>query len=353
MENSLFLPINSGSLAHFFSKAIILPAKYFKNKPEDIQSRFADSLLLSKNKWVKNSDCSIEVILTNTEVENLIKVSDNFLLYNNPIPISRIKSVCFLDTKQKETIIWNINNGAAFIPERIVTVEDIKNEDFISDNEINDLNEHKITSELLDKIKRFDIILGGFAFMRLGGESFMNYSENYFSTLSYFNKLIEEQTQKAEKEKGLKFSKKYTGLFSTNESEWSKWQQYIFKNIVSQDVETLAVKEGIKLEKEFGFLKIESINPSSHLYELAILATYGDRKDKSADDLVTDLVNGTIYPEKIEDVSILFGLNNGYSKLRNKYKGKEKDKNVKFTLDCKLDYYVIESTLKGNYLIKD
>ncbi len=343
MENLLFLPINSGSLAHYFSKAIILPAKYFKNKPEDIQSRFGDSLLFSKSKWVKNSDCSIEVILTNTEVENLKKVSDNFLLYNNPIPVSRIKSVCFLDSKQKETIIWNINNGAAFIPESIVCVEKNRNEDLISDDEIENLNEYKTTSEFLDKIKRFDIILGGFAFMRLGGKSFMNYSKNYFSTLSYFNKLIEEQTLKAEKEKGLKFSNKYTGLFSTNESEWSKWQQYIFKNIDSQEVESLALKEGIKLEKEFGFLKIESINPSSHFYELAILATYGDRKDKSADDLVTDLANGTIYPEKVEDVSILFGLNNGYSKLRNKYKSPEKDNNVKFTLDCKLDYYIIES----------
>jgi hypothetical protein len=36
-------------------------------------------------------------------------------------------------------------------------------------------------------------------------------------------------------------------------------------------------------------------------------------------------------------------LNNGYSKLRNKYKGPVKDSNVKFTLDSKLDYYIIES----------
>jgi hypothetical protein len=79
------------------------------------------------------------------------------------------------------------------------------------------------------------------------------------------------------------------------------------------------------------------------LYELAILATYGDRKNKSADNLVTDLSNGTIAPEKVEDVSILFGLNNGYSKLRNKYKGAVKDNNVKFTLESKLDYYIIES----------
>lgn len=343
MENSFYIPINSGSLAHYFSKAIILPAKYFTNKPDDIQNRFADSLLLSESKWVKNSDCSIEVVLTDTEIKDLYKVSEHFFLYNTPIPISRVKSVCFLDAKQKETTIWNINNGAAFIPESIVSVEKSRDVEGLSENEINAGNEYKSTSELSDKIKRFDIILGGFAFMRLGGKSFMNYSENYFSTLSYFNKLIEEQTQNAAKEKGLKFSNKYTGLFSKHESEWSKWQQYIYQNLDAQEIEALADKEGVKVEKKLGLLKIDSINPSSHLYELAILATYGDRKNKSADNLVTDLTNGTIFPEKAEDVSILFGLNNGYSKLRNKYKGPVKDSNVKFTLESKLDYYIIES----------
>jgi hypothetical protein len=199
MENSFYIPINSGSLAHYFSKAIILPAKYFTNKPDDIQNRFAESLLLSESKWVRNSDCSIEVVLTDTEIKDLSKVSEHFFLYNTPIPISRVKSVCFLDAKQKETTIWNINNGAAFIPESIVSVEKSKDFEVHSDSEISADNEFKTTSELSDKIKRFDIILGGFAFMRLGGKSFMNFSENYFSTLSYFNKLIEEQTLNAAK----------------------------------------------------------------------------------------------------------------------------------------------------------
>lgn len=343
MENSFYIPINSGSLAHYFSKAIILPAKYFTNKPDDIQNRFADSLLLSESKWVRNSDCSIQVVLTDTEAKELSKVSDHFFLYNTPIPISRVKSVCFLDAKQKETTIWNINNGAAFIPESIVSVEKNRDVEVLSDSEINSGNQFKTTSELSDKIKRFDIILGGFAFMRLGGKSFMNYSENYFSTLSYFNKLIEEQTLNAAKEKGLEFSSKYTGLFSKQESEWSKWQQYIYQNLDAQEIEALADKEGVKVEKKLGLLKIDSINPNSHLYELAILATYGDRKNKSVDNLVTDLTNGTIFQEKAEDVSILFGLNNGYSQLRNKYKGTIKDSNVKFTLESKLDYYIIES----------
>lgn len=249
MENSFYIPINSGSLAHYFSKAIILPAKYFTNKPEDIQNRFADSLLLSAGKWVRNCDCSIEVVLTEAEVQELSKISDHFYLYNIPIPISRVKSIFFLDAKQKETTIWNINNGAAFVPDSIVSVENNRGIEILSDAEIEAGNEFKSIAELSDKIKRFDIILGGFAFMRLGGKSFMNYSENYFSTLSYFNKLIEEQTLNAEKDKGLKFSNKYIGLFSKQESEWTKWQQYIYQNLDAQEIEVLAKKEGINIEK--------------------------------------------------------------------------------------------------------
>ncbi len=87
----------------------------------------------------------LEVVLTDTEVKELSKVSEHFSLYNTPIPISRVKSVCFLDAKQKETTIWNINNGAAFIPESIVSVEKSRDVEMLSDSEINAGNEFKST----------------------------------------------------------------------------------------------------------------------------------------------------------------------------------------------------------------
>jgi hypothetical protein len=343
MNNSFYIPINSNSLPHYFSKAIILPAKYFSNKPEDVQDRFSDSILLSKSKWTKNTDCSIEVVLTDLEIKELNKKSDNFFELNIPIPISRVKSVWFLSSKQMETTIWNINNGAAFVPEHIIQVEQNKNPNFESDENISLSKESSTSKEIAEKINRFDILLGGFAFMKLGGKPFMNYSENYFSTLSFFNKLIEEQTAKAAREKGLKFSNKYLGLFSKNDSEWSKWQHYIYQNVDAKDVEEIANKEGVKVEKKLGFIKLELISTDTHLFEIAILATYGDRKSKSTDNLVTDLCNGVVASEKAEDVSLVFGLNNGYSKFRNKFKTTEKERSVKFKLESKLDYYTIES----------
>jgi lipoprotein-anchoring transpeptidase ErfK/SrfK len=343
MENTFFIPIQSNCLAHYFSKAIILPSNLFENRPEDIQSKFHDSILLSKSKWVKNTDCSIEIILTQPEIKELFKLTENFYQYNRPIPISRVKQIHFLSGEQKEVTIWNINDGAAFIPEKLIAVEQNDNINYVSDEGLKKNFVKEIDNSIEKKIKQFDTILGGFAFMKLGGKSFMNYSENYFSTLSHFNKLIEEQTNNATKEKGLKLNSKFISLFSTTNSEWSKWQKYIHQNVETQDIENLAEIEGIKIEKKFGLIKLDSIIISSHLYDIAVLAIYGENKNKTTDDLVTDLSNEAIPHEKSESVCLLFGLNNGYSRFRNKYKTANQERIVKFKLESKLDYYTIES----------
>lgn len=346
MEQIFYIPINSGNLAHYLSKALILPAKYFSNRLEDIQSKLEYSVLLSKSKWIKNSDCSIEVVLTEDELKEVKNISDNFSKLEIPLPISRIKKVFFLDNKQKETTVWNINNGAAFIPEHLISIEKANvefSEDIFLSKEVSNIS----TIEIESKINRFNTALGGFAFMKVGGKIWdnvsMEFSENYFITLSNFNKLIEEQTLKAEKEKGLYFNKKYIGLFSTNDSEWSKWQPYIYKNIALLNVEEIAEKEGVKIEKKLGLINIDSIEKTTHLYDIAILATYGESKNKSVDDLVNSLHNGIIPESKKEDIALLFGLNTGYSKFRNKYKSNNREYTVKFQLDSKLDFYTIES----------
>lgn len=346
MEQTYYIPISSGSLAHYLSRALILPSKYFSNKPDDIQNKLEHSILLSKNKWVKNSDCSIEIVLTSEELKETENLTENLLQLNIPMPISRIKKVYFLDDKQMETTVWNINNGAAFIPQHL-TIAEKPNVTFCDDDFTPKETLSSTNNEIEKKANRFDTALGGFAFMKVGGKDFgntsMEFSENYFITLSTFNKVIEEQTLKAEKEKDLNFNRKYLGLFSVNNSEWSKWQPYIYKNVELQDVEEIAEKDSIKIDKKLGLLDTSSIDKQSHLYDIAILATYGDRKNKSTDDLVNGLHNGIIPESKVEDISLLFGLNSGYTKLRNKYKSSSREYYVKFKLDTKLDYYTIES----------
>jgi hypothetical protein len=346
MERKFYLPTHSGSVAHYFNRAIILPSKYYTNKPDDIQNYFENSIILSLKKWSKNSDCVLEVVLTEIEINELEKVRDNLFLSKFPIPASRVKRIWFANRNQMETTIWNINNGAAFIPERLVEVDENFDLDACDEIEFDEKIELSSKDEFYDKVKYYDLVLGGLAFMRIGCESNTNYSFNYFSTLSFFNRLIEEQTIKASIEKEFKFSNKFVGLFSKNESEWFRWRKYIFQNIELHDIEALAEEEGVKIERKLGAIKIDSINVNSRLYELAILATYGNSKNKSADNLVSDLTSGVINSEKVEDVAILFGLNTGYSKLRNKYKGVKKESVVKFNLESKLDYYTIESVFQ-------
>ncbi|MBS1685365.1 MAG: hypothetical protein JSS76_11435 [Bacteroidetes bacterium] len=353
--STYYIPISSENLAHYYSKALILPAALYANRKEDIQNRVSDSILLSNKKWINGCDCSLEIVLTEAEMQFVGKLDEVFSELAIPIPITRVKAIFFLTEAQKETTLWNINNTTAYVPQTLVHIDKTKDVPIIADRITSPTLTRK--NEFRDKINRYDTILGGFAFMKLGGKNFMNFSENYFSTLSFFNKVIEDETRKAEREGQIKFSEKYYGLFSTkNESTWSKWLHYIFNDVTQSDVEKLAGVEGIKVQKTLGFLNLKSINTESHLYEIAVLSIYGDKKPKSLDNLVTDMNNGLLDENKKEDISFLVGLHNGYSKLRNKYRIAGKDFPVKYTFESKLDYYTIESLyqfaffgIKGNY----
>src|SRR5579863_4540445 len=227
VDKTYFIPIDSNSLAHYFGRAIILPSKYYSNKKSDIQDNYKDSILLSLRKWVLLADCSLEVVLTEKESESLSALSDSFFKCHFPIPISRVVSVYFLNSEQGKITQWNINAGAAFIPNRIMKFESAANVDFHSGLESGNLPGGEESQDMSRKIKYFDHILGGLAFMRLGGDSLMNYSENYFSTLSYFSKRITDELKNAELETGIKDPGKYFGIFVRSNNIWEKYQAFL------------------------------------------------------------------------------------------------------------------------------
>lgn len=345
MTSAFFIPTKSDSLAHYFSRGLILPSKFYSNKPDDLQDTFANyGLLISSSKWIDNSDCSLEIVFTPQEINQLIEISAEFFIFQNCIPISRIKSIYFLNEDQKDTTIWNIENGTAFVPRQLLKVEDLQTGSLeaLNRTEMNTLTE--LPNDLIDKSRRFDVALGAFAFMRIKKKSDQTFNDKYISTLSYFNKLIAEQLEKAANDGKTVVDNRYVGLFSTKiQSEWSKWLPYLFKNVEQEDFLRIAAQEGVRVDRKLGLIKIDSIPVTSHLYELAILSTYGNSKRKSIEDLIADLEHGTIPQEKIEDVSITFGMNNGYSKFRNAYKLGSTQYVIKFRLESKLEYYIIES----------
>jgi len=178
-ENIYYLSIRSSSLPHYFGKALILPSRFYKNRPSDIQNINSDYLVLSKKKFLNDSNCSIELVLDEEEVNYLTKIEDdNTFLYSNPIPISRVKKVYFIDEEQKLKTIDNINKGTAFIPmtlSKVIEEESISRDIIVKDT-------FNYSPELESKIKTYHHILGGLSFARytLNGE----YSKNYFLSIA-------------------------------------------------------------------------------------------------------------------------------------------------------------------------
>jgi hypothetical protein len=346
-SQSYYLPIGSNSLPHYFGKAIILPARYFENKAADIQNRASNGILLCTKRWVKNADCSLEVLLTDQEQSSLLKVSEHFSIYLSPLPISRIKSVNFLNELQGKTTVWNVNNGAAFIPDRLVKVS--QPVEVVSDDELSNFKGPDDVSDFSKKAKYYDHLLGGISLMRIAGEPYMNYSQNYFPTIGYFNTRIKEEAKKAEAENKTKYTEDFSGIFVKSDNRWGKWQTYFYQNVDVQEVESLATAEGIKVQKKLGIPQLESVNSNSVIYDLLVLSIYGESKNKSIDTFVSDVVNGVIPENKKEELSLLVGLNNGYSNLRNRYKFSNSNQVVKFELNSQLDYYIIESIFQAAF----
>lgn len=344
-SKKLYLPINPTGLAHYFSKALICPVKYFDNRPEDIQNTFSEFLLISDEIYLNNSECSLEIILTNEEQENIINIFPGIYLYSKPVPVTRVKKIYFKDEEKKKITLWDINNGAAFIPENLTEIK-------ISEGKLVNLFNSPVIENpdklWKDEIRTFNRYLGGFAFMRLGGESYMNYSENYFKTLSYFNAVIEKDFKKALKNSHLNTSAvigesdSYIGAF-TGDKSWIKLINIINSRIDDNVAENVAKERNIKVEKQLGLINFQNLNKDTIVYITAVLATYGEGKRKKTEDLILDLYNGKISEEKREGLALAYGLHYGYSCLRNYYNLNTGKKILKYKLTGKLDYYTIES----------
>jgi len=331
-----YLPIASFNLGHYFSKGCICPTRYISNRNEDIQNRFENSLLLGRKKFTSKTTCSLEIVLTDKEFKSVKNISNNFFLANIVLPISRVKSIFFKTEEQKDKTLWNIRDGAAFIPDEIVHID--SNNELADTNEIISVHYKSDSKNWENKIELFDKLLGGFALMRLGGKSWMNYSKNYFYTLSLINKLIKEQLA----ETSYHFENKYDWAILEID-KFQELRSLIFSKINYDTVKYFGKKNRINVEKKSGNIQLGNIPSDSTTYLIAILASYGEGTRKKIDDFISDF-NKNLFPEnKREGISLIFGINKGYKSFRNKYKTQNFKVDVKFRLDSQIDYYTIES----------
>uniref|UniRef100_UPI00321641D9 hypothetical protein n=1 Tax=uncultured Draconibacterium sp. TaxID=1573823 RepID=UPI00321641D9 len=338
METIYYLPIKSTSLVHYFGKACIVPSKYLTNKPIDIQNKIGGSLILTNKIAITDSDCSLELVFTESEKKELINTTNGVFLYSKPLPISRVKSVIFFNQDIKEQTIASLELSSAFIPNYLIKVEvGHKKEDLLIPK--NDKTEIKI--DWSEQIEKFDRLLGGMALMRFGGEDYMNYSENYFSTLSFFNTVIKTEVEIS----GRQIKKLYHDAFIGADSFKSLYK-FLNKPITDNDVIEIAKSEGqlIKRNNITRIIDLSMLDKATYI--VAVLNTYGvssEARKKKVDGLILSNFKSDLKQDKAEVLSLCYGLNRGYSAFNNKYRSGNIVKDVKFKLDSQLDYYTIES----------
>jgi hypothetical protein len=338
MEQKYYLPINSTSLAHYFGSASIKPSKYFDNKQEDLQDKFNDFLLVTTHFGTTQTDCCLELVFTKQETADLIDIKDGFYLYEKPLPITRVRKIYFASKERKEQTITNINMSTAFVPDELVEI--VKKFDSVQPDKVEKPQDIHIEQHS-EQLKRFDGFLGGLALMRLAGEDYMNYSENYFATLSLFNSAIYRDLEYAK----INIDSRYRGAF-TGDKSFQTIIPYLNKTIDETDINNIAQeeKQTVKKDKITRIIDLNSLDKWT--YTVAVLNTYGvgnESKKKRIDELILSNFKSDIKPGKSEGIALCYGINRGYSAFSNKYSLGKNEKVVKFQLNSQLDYYTIES----------
>ena len=329
-----YLPIKSTSLAHYFGCACIKAAKYFNNKPQDIQDKYNDFLLLTSKQGTTETDCCLELVLTDDEIKDLIDVKENWYLFDTkPLPITRIKKIYFSDPEQKDDTITNITMSTAYVPSNLVEIckFDTNSSDSIQ------IPKDCQGVDQTNKINQYDRFLGALALMRIAHEPNMNYSQNYIATLSFFNHIIDNQLKT---NKNLNVTSALQGIFTNKGFE--KVLPYLKQPINEDSLNRIAQENNqvIKKDKITRIIDVESFDDTG-TYTIAILNTYGvgdESRKKRVDGLIQSNFC-TLKEGKQEGVALCYGYNRGYSAFTKNYG----DVAFKYKLESQLDYYTIES----------
>lgn len=340
MINKYFVPIDSISLPTIYGSACLMPKKYLSTNNEDIQNTLPSYLLITTKMGSDKSDCAIEIALSEEEINLLISISDDndIFLFSKPLPISRIKSVSFDNIANKEKIIAIINLSTAFIDnDKVNVVLDMQKVNLDAIN-ITDIREN---DDCLFQFNKFNGILGGFALMKLAGEEYMNYSENYFSTLSFFNTQIEKDLLNS----GISINKKFHDAF-LGIDKFKVLYPLLSKTITESDIQNSANIENqtVIKDKYTGIIDIDLFDNMTYI--LSVLFTYrvgNEAGGRKIDTLIANNFKNSIKEDKSEIVALCYGINRGYSSFTKKYSVDGKENDVKFKLNKKLDYYTIES----------
>jgi hypothetical protein len=338
-----YIPINRNKLAHFFGRGVIVPSKYLEEIQKDIQDRFDSYILFSACKFTRDTDCCIEVVLNIEESLRVIQISNNFSVFDTPLAISRVTAIYFCSEEERNNTIYSItkDNGDAFIPTRLQYIA--KQENTLDTAELGAYEPNPKDWSL--ELKKFDQLMGGFALMKLSTDGEESYTRDYFQTLGNLNKYFAPD----------ELSHKFKNLFCQKESETSDslsdlYSRLVFSDVNSEKVINFSRKEDVQVSQVYGDIDINSIAKDTSTYVLSVLSIYGSYGgSKTIDNFLSDFVARKIHTIDPLELPLVFGINKGYKGFSNKYGFSGVDIDVKFKLERKVDYYVIESIYQNTF----
>lgn len=329
-----YLPIDSINLSFYFHGACICPTKYINERQDDPQSFFENSLLLSKYQSINNSNCTIKIVLTPDEINNLepIDNAEGCWLFNKPLPITRVEKILFNDSEQQNYTIKGIELNSAFVPSQIFDNEFINSKTNIN---INQKDKSPSEKNWEKEIKDFDQLLGAIAMMRIVTKENMNFSENYFSFLSTLNELIENDLNKYNQE--IKINPFDENIYSET------IRKYIKNPITNEILKNVEKQEGQNIRVNRGKVDYNSLKDATYI--LSILKNFkSNDNDEGTENIASLILNkfSEIKEGKGEEVAFYYGFNKGYRIFKKEYNNIE----YKFKLNSLLDYYTIESVFQ-------
>lgn len=376
-SRSYFIQFNVSNLYDCFSSGIIVPSVFIENRTiEDIQTKFIDRLLVSAGyiDFFDKTQCLLEISFKPTEIKDY-STQDAFV-YTKPIPITRVKRIIVTDQSVKEKVCNTVlTQDVGHIPENIFSFFDNSKYRKI---DVNDLNSTNAVIDFKNEIEIFDKLLGLFAFIKNqqlyyadSTNTISNYSEHFLDAFSIINTEIENRSTNYLKPEFLKAYRKLFDFNNTDDTNPSSYiVNYLYKGglIDNEFIEKFFTlfAGSVSDKKELLFeLKNKLINPigkksalaplfeiSKYFYQVAYLYIYG-KKGSNDKEILKNLVQDELFYSQSEIIFALLGIYYGYKQLRSNETIRFNDPkierlfgtefNLKFKLNNKLDYVLIES----------
>jgi hypothetical protein len=390
LRKNIYLQLHMGNLYAIFSSGIIAPAKYIKDRAFADSQNLDESVLIMSNGIISALDESqvlLDINLTESEEKKLL-TTNALALLNQPLPISRIKKIYLANEAVKKEIVQTaLTVDGGIIPELLIQPSFPKELEQIYFTQA----PNKIEKDYAADLKRYDRILGAFAYIKNYSWLLVNktgelnilpqhflYMANTISGLPAFKDYNDE--------KATSFYRKLFGLKSDTESPFLGWifsRLNIDKNFTDKDIIAFGgsfleaiqhsdfhakaprflndLTDSLKRKKVIKEIWQQQENEKSYLYLFSFLRNYGNLSAEDQSSARIDIPEIITTEASIgEYIFASLGYFYGYERLRNfehnividdkyiaEFVNLKRPLPLKFDLSTLLDYAIIESVYQA------